>query len=162
LLSSEPSVDVVTEEALTAHDWYKTFAALAGASDKVPTDRPIDGIDVSAFLLGKSETTGREAVLFFGPDGSLMSVKWHNIKMWLRYSEGIDQPILKPQFPMFFDLATDPGEQFNLFSTRLDMGWMFGLTMQAVGEFEKSVAQYPNIQPGQDFDGYRAKVPAGR
>ena len=26
-----------------------------------------------AFLLGKSEATGREAVLFFGPDGSLMS-----------------------------------------------------------------------------------------
>jgi hypothetical protein len=66
-----------------------------------------------------------------------------HIKMWLRYSEGIDQPILKPQFPMFFDLATDPGEQFNLFSTRLDMGWMFGLTMQAVGEFEKSVASTP-------------------
>ncbi|HEX2323429.1 MAG TPA: hypothetical protein VHJ18_31025 [Streptosporangiaceae bacterium] len=107
-------------------------------------------------LLGKSETTGREAVLFFGPDGSLMSVKWHSIKMWLRYSEGIDQPILKPQFPMFFDLATDPGEHFNLFSTRLDMGWMFGLTMQAVGEFEKSVARYPNIKPGQEFTGYKA------
>jgi arylsulfatase A-like enzyme len=28
---------VVTEEMLSAHDWYKTFAALAGASDKVPT-----------------------------------------------------------------------------------------------------------------------------
>jgi arylsulfatase A-like enzyme len=58
---------VVTEEALTANDWYKTFAALAGASDKVPTGRPIDGIDASAFLLGKSETTGRESVLFSGP-----------------------------------------------------------------------------------------------
>jgi arylsulfatase A-like enzyme len=146
---------VVTEEALTAHDWYKTFAALAGASDKVPTDRPIDGIDASAFLLGKSETTGREAVLFFGPDGSLMSVKWHNIKGWLRYSEGVDKPILQPQFPMFFDLASDPGEHFNLFADKLDMGWMFGIAMLAVGEFEKSVAQYPNIKPGQEFTGYK-------
>jgi len=62
----------------------KTFAALAGASDRVPTDRPMDGVDASQFLLGKDEHTGRDALLFFGPDGSLMSVKWHNIKIWLR------------------------------------------------------------------------------
>jgi arylsulfatase A-like enzyme len=158
-------VGVVTEEPLTAHDWYKTFAALAGASDKVPTDRPMDSTDASAFLLGKSETTGRQAVLFFGPDGSLMSVKWQNIKMWLRYSEGIDKPIVQPQFPMFFDLGCDPGERYNLFSTRLDMSWMYGLTMRAVGEFEKTVAQYPNIKPGQEFTGYKApaaKAPAAK
>ena len=35
----------VSEEPLTAHDRYKTFAALAGASDKVPSDRPLDGVD---------------------------------------------------------------------------------------------------------------------
>ena len=51
---------VVTEEMLSAHDWYKTFAALAGAADKVPTDRPMDGVDASTFLLGESEKTGRE------------------------------------------------------------------------------------------------------
>ena len=51
---------VVTEEMLSAHDWYQTFAALAGASDKMPTDRPMDGVDASKFLLGKSEKTGRE------------------------------------------------------------------------------------------------------
>jgi len=43
---------VATEEMLSAHDWYRTFAALAGASDKVP----IDGIDASRFLLGESAT----------------------------------------------------------------------------------------------------------
>jgi hypothetical protein len=29
-----------------------------------------------------------------------MSVKWHNMKAVLRYSEGIDQPIVTPQWPM--------------------------------------------------------------
>jgi hypothetical protein len=52
----------------------------------VPTDRPIDGIDASKFLLGESPISGRESILFFGPDGSLMSAKWHNIKVVLRYS----------------------------------------------------------------------------
>jgi arylsulfatase A-like enzyme len=145
---------VVTEELLSAHDWYTTFAALAGAADKVPTDRPIDGIDASKFLLGESATSGRESYVFFGPDGSLMSVKWHNIKAVLRYCEGMDQPIVKPSWPMVFDLASDPGELYNIMETKLDMGWMVGVALKFVADFQKSVAQYPNIKTGQEFTGY--------
>jgi arylsulfatase len=145
---------VVTEESLTAQDWYQTFAALAGASDKVPTGRPLDGIDASQFLLGTSEHTGRETVVFFGPDGSLMSVKWNNVKVWLRYTEGVDKPIVQPQFPLVFDLGSDPGENYNLFSDKTDMGWMIGIALRAVGEYQQSIAQYPNIKPGEDFTGY--------
>ena len=145
---------VVTEELLSAHDWYTTFAALAGAADKVPTDRPIDGIDASKFLLVESATSGRESYVFFGPDGSLMSVKWHNIKAVLRYCEGMDQPIVKPSWPMVFDLASDPGELYNIMETKLDMGWMVGVALKFVADFQKSVAQYPNIKTGEEFTGY--------
>jgi arylsulfatase len=145
---------VVTEQMLSAHDWHKTFAALAGALDRVPTDRPMDGVDASAFLLGQSEKTGRETLLFFGPDGSLMSSKWRNVKAVFRHAEGIDQPILEPQFPMVFDLGSDPGERFNLFEMKLDMGWMYGVVYPAISEYKKSIAQYPNIKVGEDFRGY--------
>ena len=145
---------VITEEMLSAHDWYKTFAALAGASDKVPGDRPMDGVDASKFLRGESGRTGREALLFFGPDGSLMSVKYHNIKVWLRYSESIEKPIVTPQFPMIFDLGSDPGERNALFADKMDVGWMFFLIMPFIAEYEKSIAQYPNIKPGEEFKGY--------
>ena len=145
---------VVTDEMLSAHDWYKTFAALAGASDKVPTDRPMDGIDASKFLLGQSKTTGRDSLLFFGPDGSLMSVKSHNIKVWFRYSEGFDKPIVTPQFPMVFDLGSDPGERNSLFSDKMDIGWMMEIIFPYIGAYERSVAQYPNVKPGQEFNGY--------
>jgi len=145
---------MVTDEMLSAHDWYKTFAALAGASDKVPTDRPMDGVDASKFLLGQSEHTGRDALLFFGPDGSLMSVKWHNIKVWLRYSESIEKPIVTPQFPMIYDLGSDPGERNALFADKMDNGWMFELILPYVAEYEKSIARYPNIKPGEEFNGY--------
>jgi arylsulfatase len=153
---------VVTEEMLSAHDWYRTFAALAGASDKVPTDRPIDGIDASKFLLGQSPASGRESILFFGPDGSLMSVKWHNIKAVLRYSEGMDQPIVTPQWPMLFDLASDSGELYNLLATKMDMGWMLGVALKFVADYQKSIAEYPNIKTGEEFKGYPAATsPAG-
>ena len=155
---------VVTEEMLSAHDWYKTFAALAGASDKVPTDRPMDGIDASKFLLGESEHTGRETILFFGPDGTLMSSSGSNVKVVLRYCEGIDKPIVEPQFPMFFDLGSDPRREIQPVQRKMDMGWMFGVTLQAIVEYEKSLAKYPNIKPGTDdeFDGYPAETPTDR
>lgn len=146
---------VVTEQMLSAHDWYKTFASLAGAADKVPTDRPMDGVDASAFLLGQSEKSGRETILFFGPDGSLMSSKWHNLKTILRYTEGIAEPIQTPQFPMFYDLGSDPGERYNLFDYKLDMGWMFGVAYMTIAEYKQSLKKYPNIEPGSEFNGYQ-------
>ena len=150
---------VVSDEMLSAHDWYKTFAALAGAADKVPTDRPMDSVDASKFLLGESKTSGREALLFFGPDGLLMSAKWRQIKTVIRYCEGVAAPILQPQFPMVFDLGSDPGERYNLFNNKLDMVWMLGIAFRTVAAYEKSIAQYPNIKPGEEFTGYKKQIP---
>jgi arylsulfatase len=130
------------------------FVALASASDKVPTDRPIHGIDASKFLLGEAQNSGRDHYLFFGPDGGLMSVKWHNVKVVLRYSEGIDQPIVTPQWPMLFDLASDPNELYNLMATKMDMGWMLGVALKFVAEFQQSVAEHRNVKTGEEFEGY--------
>jgi arylsulfatase len=55
---------------------------------------------------------------------------------------------------MFFDLGSDPGERYNLFDRKLDMGWMFGVVLGLIGEYEKSIAEWPNIKPGEEFQGY--------
>ena len=145
---------VVTEQMLAAVDWYSTLATFAGAADKVPTDRPMDSIDASDFLLGMSKGTGREHVMLAGADGEIMSVKYGNVKVIFRYCEGIDKPISTPLFPIVYDLSSDPGEKFNLMSTKLDMMWMFAPAYKALGEYKASVAQFPNIKPGVDFPGY--------
>ena len=145
---------VVTNEMLSAVDWLPTLAGLAGESKRVPSDRPIDGVDASAFFLGQSKTTGRDSVLYFGPDGQLMSVKWKYIKAIFRYAKGIEDPIVTPYFPMMYDLSSDPHEDANLWQTNMDMGWMFKPVSEIVGKFQKSVAQYPNIKPGEEFNGY--------
>ncbi len=67
---------VVTDQMLAAVDWLPTLAGMVGASNLVPKDRPIDGVDASAFMLGKNNTTGRDTYMFFGMDGELMSIKW--------------------------------------------------------------------------------------
>ena len=145
---------VVTEEMLAATDWLPTLAAMVGASNLVPKDRPIDGIDASKFLLGRGNTTGRDTYMFFGPDGELMSIKWKMFKIIFRYSEGFDKPIVKPQFPIMFDLSSDPHERWNLFETRGDNTFTIPVAFRAIMQYEMSVKKYPNIKPGEEFKGY--------
>jgi hypothetical protein len=130
---------------------YATFETIAKAK----------GIQAPQIWEGKKGGTqtavrelSRESYLFFGPDGSLMSVKWHNLKVILRYCEGMDQPIVTPQWPMLFDLGSDPGELYNVFADKMDMGWMLGVALKFVADYQKSIAQYPNIKTGEEFNGY--------
>ena len=49
-------------------DFFPTFARIIGA--KMPTDRPIDGVDQTDVLFGKSETGNRDSLLTFIGGGS--------------------------------------------------------------------------------------------
>jgi arylsulfatase len=152
---------VVTEQMLAAVDWLPTLAGLVGAPNLVPKDRPIDGKDASAFMLGKSDTTGRESYMFFGADATLMSVKWRYYKMILRYVPGpagdaVNQTYISPILPMFFDLSADQHENYNLWTIQgMTMGWVFIPMLEIMGAYDKSVQEYPNIKPGEDFKGYK-------
>ena len=41
------------------------------------------------------------------------------------------------------------------------MGWEVAVVLPAVAEYEKSIAEYPNIKPGAEFDGYPAPKAGG-
>jgi arylsulfatase A-like enzyme len=151
---------VVSNEMFASVDWLPTLAGMAGASKLVPKDRPIDGVGASAFMLGKSDTTGRDSYMFFGIDGELMSIKWKIYKTIFRYTENtvypaIESGFIKPQFPMFYDLSSDPHEDNNLLYTGLVNGWMLAPDFKLIGEYQRSVAEYPNIKVGEDFKGYQ-------
>ncbi|HKW49958.1 MAG TPA: arylsulfatase [Gemmatimonadaceae bacterium] len=151
---------VVTQEILADVDWLPTLAALVGASKLVPRDRPIDGVDASAFMLGKSATCGRDSYMFFGADGELMSIKWKIYKTIFRYADNkaspaIENPYIKPQFPMMYDLTSDPHEDNNLTYTDFTNGWLLAPDFKIVGEYERSIKEFPNIKPGEDFKGYK-------
>jgi arylsulfatase len=149
---------VVTEQRLAAVDWLPTLAGMVGASKLVPSDRPIDGVDASSFMLGKSDATGRDSYMFFGQDGDLMSIKWKCYKTIFRYTEdlpAVQSDYIKAQIPMMYDLSSDPHEDSNLWWTDLTNAWMLAPVAMLIGEFEKSVKEYPNIKVGEDFEGYK-------
>jgi hypothetical protein len=131
------------------------LAHMAGESGRVPTDRPIDGVDSSDLLLGRSNTSNRDHVLFYGSDGELLSVKWKTMKVIFRYAETTSGTFIRPQVPMVFDLIEDPKEESDLVITRMDCGWVVAPAAQRIGSFMKSTAKYPNIKPGEEFEGYK-------
>lgn len=144
-----------SQEMLTAVDWLPTLAGLIGESKRVPTDRPIDGVNAADHLLGKSETTGRDSVLYLGLDGELMSVKWKNFKVIFRKANSINDPITDVQLPIIYDLLNDPGERWNLWEQTMDMGWVLLPVTERIAAFRQSVGKYPNVKPGEEFTGYK-------
>jgi arylsulfatase len=147
----------MSQEMVSAVDWLPTLAGLIGESHRIPIDRPIDGINVADHLLGKSKTSGRDTVLYFGLDGQLMSVKWKNFKVIFRKSNSINDPITDVQLPIVYDLLNDPGERFNLWETTMDMGWVLRPITEQIGQFNQTVAKYPNVKAGEDFKGYPSR-----
>jgi arylsulfatase len=85
-------------------DLYTTFARLANATEYIPRDRVIDGIDQSGVLL-LGETNGRRDYIFIYEETSLKSVVKNKYKMHL--APPGSNPILTAQF---FDLYRDPRE----------------------------------------------------
>ena len=139
---------------MTTVDWLTTLAAMVGESERVRTDRPIDGVDASAFLLGDSTTTGRDHVIYFGSDADVMSVKWKTMKVVFRYSESTSGQIIKPQWPFIFDLVDDPNEEWDMVEKSLQGAWVVEPVAKRLGALVQSFGRYPNIKPGQEFTGY--------
>jgi arylsulfatase A-like enzyme len=144
----------VTDEIFSAVDWLPTLAGLTGETGRVPSDRPIDGVDASAFIRGTAPTTGRDHVIYYGSDAAVMSVKWKTMKAVFRYSESTSGPIIKPQWPLVFDLIDDPNEEWDLVEKRLDCAWVFAPVAGRLGALARSAAKYPHITPGDEFTGY--------
>ena len=147
----------VSGEMMATYDWYPTLAHLAGVGDAVPLDRPIDGVDMSGFVCGETDASGRDTFLYFGTDGEIISAKWKSMKVHFRYTESTSwiAPYVKPQIPMVCDLVADPHETIDLMQSDLTAGWVIGAAMRPLAEFQKSTGEFPNIDVGEEgFGGY--------
>lgn len=140
----------VSNEIVHEVDTFTTFASIAGA--RVPRDRPIDGVDQRAFLLGQSEHSAREGFPVFVAD-RLEAVKWRDYKLVFYESErDWWTPPTRLGVPKIFDLIADPKEEYG--ATATPNGWVGGAMMKIVGDFEASTRNFPLIQSGT-LDPYR-------
>lgn len=100
-------------------DLFNTTLALAGAKDKIPTDRYIDGIDQSSFLLAENGKSRREKV-FIWSQYTPVAMRMHEYKVFTKIMEAqaqwldIDMATMTDVglSPWLFNLYIDPKEQY--------------------------------------------------
>ncbi len=98
--------DSVVGDMVHVSDLFTTIARLGGATDKIPTDRIIDGIDQTALMLN-GETNGRRDYVFLYNINALEAVVKEQFKLAIPGGK-IENAILAD----FYDLFRDPQEKY--------------------------------------------------
>jgi arylsulfatase A-like enzyme len=136
------------EDMIHVSDLYTTFARLADATNGIPRDRVVDGLDQSGVLL-LGETHGRRDYLHIYEGTVLKSVIKNKYKMHLAPAGA--NPITSAQL---YDLYRDPRESRPIDSIKVSP-WAGG---QFAGMVERHMAlkqKYPDRAPthGKPYEG---------
>ncbi len=132
-------------------DFFPTFANIIGA--KIPDDRPIDGVDQTDVLFGKSKKGARESLLtFIGSD--LVAVRW---KQWRMYMTDIHPTGIASQrlsgvlsasssltYPTLYNIEMDPHEDIQV---PAQFPWVQGAVFEEIDKYKKTLKKYPNPPP---------------
>lgn len=98
--------DSVVGDMVHVSDLFTTLARVGGATDKIPTDRIIDGLDQTSLLLN-GETFGRRDYVFLYNINKLEAVIKEQYKLAIP-GGSIENAILAD----FYDLFRDPQEKY--------------------------------------------------
>ena len=136
------------EDIIHVSDLYTTFARLANATDGIPRDRVIDGLDQSGVLL-LGETHGRRDYLHIYEGTVLKSIVKNKYKMHLA------PPGANPITSAFvFDLYRDPRESRPIDSIKVSP-WAGGQFAGMAERHMKLKQKYPDRPPthGMPYEG---------
>ncbi|SIN75162.1 sulfatase-like hydrolase/transferase [Agromyces cerinus] len=132
----------VSNEIVHQVDFFTTLVKAGGAA--VPDDRQIDGMDMSAFLLGDAEESGRDTIICLQGD-RLQAVKWRQWKMHLIKQDDFYSTWTPLNMPILYNLEWDPREEHQVDFAH---GWVVHPMAAAAGAFLKTLMIEPPIKPG--------------
>ncbi|TQV96651.1 hypothetical protein V2A60_002963 [Cordyceps javanica] len=128
----------VSNSIVHVTDIFTTLLAVAGAS--VPQDRPIDGLDMTAFFQDSAAVPSpRQGFLFYIKD-ELRAIKWRDWKLHLVWEPVVNQSSGKLESPLLFNLTRDPKEESNVaaFNT-----WVMQPMLRLKADMDRSLLHYP-------------------
>lgn len=104
----------INEEIVNCMDIYATNITLAGG--KVPTDRKIDGQDVSGYITNEASKNKDQSAPFFyyGLDNELMAIRQGKWKLHTKTYSQLKIDYFKGELPLLFNIEEDPSEKYNL------------------------------------------------
>ncbi|WP_019616471.1 arylsulfatase [Psychromonas ossibalaenae] len=132
-------------------DIYATALSVAGASDLLPTDRYIDSIDQSAFLLTENGKSHRREI-FYWASNALMGVRIAEYKFMVK-DQSFEFTDTWPKSSPFQSTVTDSLYGGKLFNLHIDPQERYAMTplkqphapvlMQAINKHLKTFVDYP-------------------
>ncbi|HOT06694.1 MAG TPA: arylsulfatase [Methanotrichaceae archaeon] len=135
----------VSNEIMCTMDLFSTFSALGGGT--VPSDRPIDGIDQSDFLLGIQNNSDREwLVWYIGIESAAntlpAAVRWHQFKIHFKAYDSFQGPESSyGQIPAVYNIEIDPREEHNIAG---EHDFVINAAQMIYRQLVASMKQYPN------------------
>jgi arylsulfatase len=135
----------VSNEIVHAIDMFATFANVAGGS--VPDDRVIDSVDQLDFLTGKQEKSNRDGFMVY-VGSEVFGIKWRNWKMMFQEVERGTDERRTFDFPRFFNLYSDPKEEYPLTKATAGHFWVRWPMAEILKEHGASLQKEPPIAPG--------------
>ena len=130
-------------------DVLPTVARLAGAA--VPSNRPIDGYDLSGVLVGKSKSPRKE--IYFYREERLFAVRRGAFKAHFWTQTGYTEPRpTRHDPPLLFHLEHDPGERYDVAAEHPAVLEQLMLVVKEHNE---------NFKPGENQVVHRADGPVG-
>jgi arylsulfatase A-like enzyme len=144
--------DTTSYAMFSIMDFMPTLASIVGG--KMPTDRPIDGVDQSDVLFGKS-AVGHRATLLSFIGSELVAARW---KQWRLYFTDMQPTGIGPQrlpglessnaqlagYPKVYNIEMDPHEDLNVAAL---FGWVLDPGLEAVLGYQRSLTEHPNPPP---------------
>jgi arylsulfatase len=131
-----------SDEIVHAMDLFPTLAKIAGG--EVPDDRVIDGIDVSNFLLGETDESGREGfIVYMGND--VFGVKWRDWKLHFKEQDSWNTVLRSYTMPRVYNLLSDPQERDNILFPHT---WIPKAALPQLEEHIASLRKHPPIAAG--------------
>lgn len=132
----------LSNEMVHITDLLPTIAKITGF--KVPSDRIIDGVDQSDFLLGETQKSKREGFPVYNGD-DLFAYKWRDWKVHFIEMNSMFGSPSRLNVPHIYNLLKDPKENFDIAP---ESTWILPVVMSRVVEFQQSLAVEPPIRLG--------------
>jgi arylsulfatase A-like enzyme len=134
-------------------DLFNTSLALGGIVDKIPTERYIDGIDQTSFLLADDGETNRQAVFCYN-QADFSGLRWGEFKAYFKVIQ-YDQPFSNISMstyvpigvsPWVFDIYRDPKERLT--RSNGDYEWAYGPILQIQAAHAATFVKYWESERG--------------
>jgi len=138
--------DSIVADIVHVADLFTSLARFGNASDKIPTDRLIDGVDQTALML-EGETKGRRDTVFIYSGNSLKAVVKEQYKM------DVPKAGENPIIAKFYDLHRDTREEWPV-ATEVG-AWGGAEFVRVITRHKQRKAKYPDEKAatGRPYEG---------